>query len=102
MVILLALALVLSAQVAAAGVFFFVFFSLFEREGLSSRRCRTMRACQRQYASPSSPTCPRSVQTAARVNERVSALFKWVRVFVDVQAVTLVFSEGGSAGSRCK
>ena len=42
------------------GFLFSVFFWLFEREGLPSRRYRVMRACQRRYASPSSPGCSRS------------------------------------------
>ena len=37
---------------------FFLWVWLLER--LSSRRYRIMRACQRRYASPSSPSCPSS------------------------------------------
>lgn len=55
----LTLALVLSMRVAGASPLFCLVVLLFDREGLSSRRCRAMRACQRRHAVPSSLCAPR-------------------------------------------
>ena len=55
----LTLALVLPTRVTTAAAIVFRFF-LFEHAHLASRRHRIMRACERRYTSPSSPSSPRS------------------------------------------
>ena len=99
--ILLSLAWWCPRELPRRRVFFWLFW-LFEREGLSSRRYRSMRACQHRYASPSSPGCPTSGFKQPFALMKGSTLFECVRVFRVVQAVAPIFSKGGSVGCRCK